>query len=316
MPAVSEIEIPDTANIGVAIEGSTNVWPESADEAVLPAFDKFNQPVRYFDVFNRRKAPFNINIETSAPWILVSNQNPFSPSTSTRDYNIEKEQRQWVGVDWKNVPEGITNATIKISDGTRTVLLKLNIFNPQTPSVELDDFIEADGYVSIEAEHFSKNVGSNLARWEKIPNLGRTLSSMSIFPVTASSIEPPQNSPCLEYNMFLFDSGNVNVETILSPSLNFVSGRGLRYALSFDNQPPRIVTAVPAVYPVGDGALDWEKTVSDSVRILRTPFTLEKPGEHTLKVWMVDPGIVLQKIVVDCGGEKPSYLGPPESFHK
>jgi hypothetical protein len=31
---------------------------------------------------------------------------------------------------------------------------------------------------------------------------------------------------------------------------------------------------------------------------------------------MVDPGITLQKIFIDLGGLKPSYLGPPESYNK
>jgi len=41
---------------------------------------------------------------------------------------------------------------------------------------------------------------------------------------------------------------------------------------------------------------------------------LSKTGKHTLKVWAVEPGVVIQKIIVDLGGLRYSYLGPPESF--
>ena len=115
--------------------------------------------------------------------------------------------------------------------------------------------------------------------------------------------------------MYLFHPGQVEVAAMIDPTLNFVQGRGLRYALSFDDQPPQIVTAVPANYTAMDGNHDWETTVKDSVRKVKTSFTLSKTGYHTLKFWMVDPGVVLQKLVVNLGGVRPSYLGPPESYH-
>jgi hypothetical protein len=36
-------------------------------------------------------------------------------------------------------------------------------------------------------------------------------------------------------------------------------------------------------------------------------------GRHSLKITMIDPGVVLDKIVIDLGGLRPSYLGPPET---
>jgi hypothetical protein len=32
-----------------------------------------------------------------------------------------------------------------------------------------------------------------------------------------------------------------------------------------------------------------------------------------LKLWMIDPGVVVQKIVLETGEQRPSYLGPPAS---
>jgi hypothetical protein len=299
MPAVKEIEIPAAAAMGVAIEGSDAAWPAESKEAVLPGFDVFNLPKCFVDVFNRGKAPFEFTATASAPWIVLS----------AAKGTVEKEQRLWVSVDWSKAPRGAASGSVTVAGAGATVTVKVLSANPQTPAKRaLKGFVEADGYVSIEAEHYSKKVDAVPVHWEKIDDYGRTLSAMTVFPVTAASATPPQ-SPYLEYEMYLYDPGKVEVEAILSPTLNFVPGRGLRYAISFDDQTPQVVDAL-ARNSLGD----WETTVKDSVRKVKSTHTMSRSGYHTLKFWMVDPGLVLEKLVVNVGGVKPSYLGPPESY--
>jgi hypothetical protein len=298
MPEVKEIELPAAAAMGVAIEGSTGAWPVAKVDPVLPGFDVFNQPKRYVDIFNRGQAPFEFIATASAPWIVLS---------ATKG-TVEKEQRLWASVDWSKAPRGTANGSVTISGPGASFTATVQATNPQTPAKgDLKGFVEADGYVSIEAEHFTRKVDARLVHWDKIDDYGRTLSAMTVFPVTAASVTPPQ-SPCLEYEMYLFDPGKVEVEAILSPALNFVPGRGLRYAISFDGQPPQVIDALAR-----NSLSDWETTVKDSVRKVKSSHMLSGSGYHTLKFWMVDPGVVLEKVVVNLGGVKPSYLGPPES---
>jgi hypothetical protein len=39
-----------------------------------------------------------------------------------------------------------------------------------------------------------------------------------------------------------------------------------------------------------------------------------KPGQHTVKIGLTSSNLVLEKLVLDFGGVKQSYLGPPPSF--
>jgi hypothetical protein len=138
---------------------------------------------------------------------------------------------------------------------------------------------------------------------------------MTIIPMTASSVMPPGDSPCLEYKMYLFDPGSVEVLAIVAPTLNFVPERGLRYAVSFDDQPPQIIDIVPKGFDARNGNREWEESVKNACRVVRSTHAVSGTGYHTLKIWMVDPAVVLEKIVLDLGGLKPNYLGPPESYH-
>ncbi len=289
MPKVTEIEVPAPAQLGVAIEGSTLAWPGSPGKATLPPFDLFNQQSRYIDIFNRGRQPFVFSATTSVPWIMLSE------SQGT----IEKDRRVWVSVDWKKAPLGFTSGSLKIArSGTQEVVVNVNAFRPQDLTREsLDGFVESDGYVSMEAVHYSKKVDRPSARWERIDDLGRTLSSMSVFPVTAESVTPTRDSPRLEYKLYLFDPRTVEVEAILAPTLNFVSGRGLRYAISFDDEAPQVIDALAE-----NSVEAWGTSVKDSVRKVRSTHLLAKSGYHTLKFWTVDPGVVLQKLVVNLEG--------------
>ena len=301
MPRVTRIDVPEAAQMGVAVEGSTSAWPGATDEAKLARFDSLNQQRRYIDIFNKGRTGFDYSATASAPWILLS-------ATSGK---IDKEQRLWVTIDWAKAPSGSASGAITLKGaGVDGISVKVDALNPKEPTRDsLDGFAEADGYVSMEAEHFSRKIDAGAVHWDRIPDYGRTLSGMTLFPVTAASVMPPKDSACLEYNMYLHQGGNVEVQAILGPTLDFVPGRGLRYAISFDDQPPQVIDAL-----THNSQRDWETSVKDSVRIVKSSHTLDRGGYHTLKFWMVDPGVVLEKIVVNTGGLKPSYLGPPETY--
>ena len=302
MPKVTEIELPDAPSMGIAVEGSSLAWPGAPGSPSLPQFDVFNQQHYYVDIFNRGKSFFAFTAKASRPWIVVSESQG----------KIDEERRIWVSVDWSRASEGNSSGSLTISSSSgENVAVKVDAFRPAAPKRDkLDGFVEGDGYVSIEAVHYNRKVDGPSARWEKIDDLGRTLSAMSVFPVTAQSVLPGQNAPCLEYKMYLFDSGTATVDAILDPTLNFVPGRGLRYAVSFDEEAPQVIDVLAQ-----NTTEAWATSVKDSVRTATSSHKIVNPGYHTLKFWMVDPGVLLQKLVVDLGGVKPSYLGPPESYH-
>jgi hypothetical protein len=291
MPAVTEVQPVSGPRMAVA------------GLMALPAFDVFNRQTQFIDAFNRGTAPFEFSASADRPWIKLS-------ETHGR---VVKGERLLVSIDWAaGVSEGENDGTVTLTQkGGTEFHVRVRALNPSEPARDsLQGFVEGNHYVSIEAEHFTGETSSGEVHWDKIPGFGETLSGMTIFPVTASSAEPPQPGPVLEYRMYLFEGGKFNVEAILAPTLNFVPGRGLRYALSFDDQQPQMVDALEH-----NSEKDWEQAVSNGVRKITSTLKLDGPGYHTLKFRMVDPGVVLEKLVISPGPLPPSYLEPPESYH-
>jgi hypothetical protein len=164
----------------------------------------------------------------------------------------------------------------------------------------------------MEADHYTRVVNASSIHWKRIPDIGRTGSGMTPFPVNAARQTPGGDSPRLEYKINLLTGGPIVVWAYLSPRNNCLYTDGLKYAVSIDDGEPQIVNITTALNGIPMNK-SWERNTSDNVNLTSTTFNITA-GEHVLKFWMVDPIVVVQKIVVDTGGLKPSYLGPPESF--
>lgn len=168
--------------------------------------------------------------------------------------------------------------------------------------------------VSIAADHYTRAVNSSKINWQVLPDHGRTGSAITPFPVTAPEQKPGGSAPHLEYEVYTYSKGDLSIQAYFSPTLNFQSmEEGLQYAISIDDEIPQVISINKEDKNSIGGV--WNKWVAENIIIKSSKHKIVKPGRHTVKYWMVNPGVVLQKLVLDFGDTEKTYLGPAETLY-
>lgn len=296
------------------VDGDDFYHANSNNTLAVPPMDPYG-PTRWIDVFSRGTQSFSFNISSPQAWLTAT---PSTGTLSAMGSNATMDMRIMISIDWANAPNGSTIQTLNITNSANdygnynmpTVNIPIN--KTMVPS-GFHGFVESDATVSIEAEHFARNTSSTNASYAVIPGYGRTLSGVTLLPVLAPSQSPP-NSPRLEYNVYFFSQNvsNANISVYMAPSLNTDPSRPLKYAIALDNESPQMVQPIPST-AVGTLPPNWNSLVGNGVAMNTTMHGVTR-GNHTLSLWAMEPGVVFQKVVVDLGGVRPSYLGPPESM--
>lgn len=308
MPAVSYVHTQTEAELGYLIEygdlppwGWLDVEGDWALQTKMPVFDSVNNQNYYIDIQNRGTEPLTYSVFAKQDWIELS----------TQGGTIQYGEKVYVQINWEKAPLTNTSGEIVISGAGKEHVIEVPI-RSQLPKVT--GFVENNGVIAIEAPNYSNLKNSQKASWITVPNLGRTGSAITISPPNAEPILPRQDAPYIEYTFTVFDENPVKVDAYLSPTLNFTKQKGLRFAIAIDDDAPHIINMHEGeTVPDWEYPAWWNNSVSDHIKIKRYNHGTIGAGTHTLKIWMIDPGIVFQKFVIDLGGLKPSYLGPPES---
>jgi hypothetical protein len=186
---------------------------------------------------------------------------------------------------------------------------------PAQKDVSGADFLETNHRVVIEAEHASKFIPGKDANWQKIDGLGYNGGSVGIFPATASVRTEPAKisaeSPCLQYKIGLQTTGDWRVTVRALPTFSVETGKPQRYAIALDDEPLQIVSL-----PLSSDERNpqWQENVLRNSALTTSHHTISTTGLHTLKIWMVDPGIVLDALTAEQGSDQRlGYLWPEET---
>jgi hypothetical protein len=288
---LASVQAPAEASLGVVADGGS---------ATLPAFDSLNQQRSYIDVFNKGREPFEFTATPSASWITLH------PLTG----RVDDETRVWVTIDWDRAPSDVNQGSIRIAGaGTeQTVTLTARKPSDLTRST-LTGFAEGAGYVAMDASHFTSKTDAGQAAFRPVEQYGMRTDA----PVDVQGLNA---GPHLDYRVYLFTPGEATARLTLGPALNFAPDRPVRIAVSMDSEAPQVLTIVPKGYNAANGNREWEQSVRDNARYVTSKHQIAASGYHTFKVWMVDPGVVVERIVIDtpASAKAPSYLGPPENF--
>ena len=309
LPKLRDVELAPAASLGVMAEGEAVLKGLQSFHS-LPCFNTYLRQSYYVDVFNKGATPLKWKTSVTNDWILVNKK---SGETAT-------EERIEVSIDWTKVPAGerILGTLDIMSDHGEKESVYISVFNPTSPSLaEMDTlFVENNGYVAMDAASFHRKVENDDIKMIVIPNLGFENTAVQLGnPMAKAQRTAGRNTPRLEYDFYTFEQGSVDVYTYVLPTFPISKDRGYagheatnvetKYGVCIDEGPVMTPSTSSFEY-----AQIWYESVLKNCRINKTTLHIDKPGKHTVKIICGDAGTVLQKVVLDFGGMKRSYMGP------
>jgi len=305
-PAIAPPEIPySPPALRLVLEASEQPIGTSTTNAALPTFNGLTRRNYFVDVFNGGSGSLPWTAHAEAPWITLGQ------TAGTNDGRV------WVNVDWAKLPAvSVASGEIDFAAGDQTIPVAVNVFTPADASAPVSaEFVEDNHQVIIEADHASARLPGKDATWQTIHGLGYHGQAVAVVPMTvpvrAEVAAMQAESPELQYKVWLQHGGDWRFTVRALPTFSVETGKPQRYAIALDDAPPQIV-ALPASLSETDKI--WQMDVLRNCALTTSVHPNIPSGLHTLKIWMVDPGIVIDSIAGEDGqGPELGYLWPQET---
>lgn len=258
------------------------------------------------DIACASKQAVEYEIICECPWITLSKQRGL---VDNKDIVIIKIDRALL--------KGKEMGDILIVSPKSKIYLEVWAENIDTSKLAPYTFLERNGYIAMEAEHYFRKHDVKGYGFERLRDYGRTLSAMKVLP-PKHDFTRKSDRPYLEYCFEAQNTAEYELELYLAPSNTAYRDHKLYFGIQINEEEIQLENAVSDQFRSLDlGCMEWIRAVTDNIRIYQTKVSC-KEGENRLRIYAVSPFFVLEKLVLH-QKDNPlakSYLGPSESYFK
>ncbi len=303
-PTPEYLDVEEGSNMMVGVEADANVYTKGT--VSLPEFTSTNQETVTIDITNGGGTPFAYTLTADRDWICLDKKGG----------EVSAQDAVKVSVDFSKLTED-DRGTISIKGNGQEVRVAVTAVVVDTSWLAPMTFVEAHGYVSIEAEHYADaKAGKNEAQWKVIPGYGRGLSALKVFPTT-KSFSDVSEAPYVEYKVMLANDASYKMETYFAPSNPVDADHiSMKFGVSMDGGEVQMVDTIKPSYHAGAWSdSTWSNGVRNNIHTGSVEFGDLTWGTHTIRIYAQDPALVLQKMVLYSSRRLPvSCIGAPESY--
>jgi hypothetical protein len=308
-PVLPAIAIDGSEGWAVAPEGfvtkDSSILKETRPMS-LPPFDAINKQKYFIDIYLTSPKAMEWTSTVSQNWIRLSKSKAFLSPTAGKN-----QMRIWVDIDWLKMPKNKKiNGEISFKAGDKKIVVDITSSNIIVPELaNFKGFVENNGMVSIYAANFSRQSNKGPIQWKVSDGPGYTAKSLEALPLPkkegnlsteAESIK--KNNSCAEYDFYSFSSASPGITVFSLPTHPLNKNYSMRYAVSIDNGPVEVVD-----FRTFGRSGEWKQNVlrNQAERKIQMPFLTK--GKHVLRIYPVDPGVIVDRILIDLGGLKKAY---------
>ncbi len=280
----------------------------------LPAFDRYGKPTNFMDLFLTGVEPVSWSATPSQKWIRISRYK----GLLDKEYG-KSEIRLIISIDWQGLKADSASGYILLTGNCKTFRVHVWARNMQAAVAKnFKGYVESGGIVSILATGFQRQQASVYGLWKTVHDIGYTGTSMSASvpyafkKIDTQHLDPLKNElPFLSYDFYTFTSSAPELKMYTLPTHPLNNEWGMRYAFSIDDGPLQMVD-----FRTVGRSEEWKQNVlrNNAVRSIKLPYLAG--GKHRLTVYMIDPGVVLDRALIIMGGNVSAYSVLPSAVIK